>query len=225
MKRKIALGCSLALFVGSMATLLFYGVNYYLEEQVYSNLRELHTKQLSFSTSNQSRDYKGTNNALKDVNSDYVGWITVKGTKIDYPIVYCKDNTKYLNTNFYGDASQFGCIFMDMNNLQDFSDEVVILYGHRMKDGSMFAGLKYYQDEKYLKRHNEIQIELNDGTVYKYLVKKFAQVPITSGIYQFDTQSIETLTPYNENSKYLVLSTCTGNGHADRTILISERLN
>ena len=91
------------------------------------------------------------------LNNDLVGWITVPGTKIDYPVVQSpKNRDYYLYRNFYGKHSSWGCIYArEECDIFTPSDNVV-LYGHHMKDGSMFAGLdkykrkSYWQDNQYL---------------------------------------------------------------------------
>jgi len=77
---------------------------------------------------------------LSDINPDYVGWIWVEGTSIDYPVVQGSDNVKYLNTTFLGERNRSAAIFMDSRSPDGFSG-FSILHGHNMRDGTMFAGL------------------------------------------------------------------------------------
>lgn len=90
--------------------------------------------------------------ALAAINPDIVGWIYVEDTKINYPVVY-RDNEYYLNHLFDGTYNEGGCIFLDANSLPDFSGEHSILYGHHMRDGSMFAGIRKYRDQSYYDAH------------------------------------------------------------------------
>lgn len=87
--------------------------------------------------------------SLKKINPDVVAWITSAGTEIDYPVVRGKDNAYYLRHLFTGARNKLGSIFMDSRNHGDFSDRNTILYGHNMKDGSMFASLAKYKDQSY----------------------------------------------------------------------------
>ena len=84
--------------------------------------------------------------ALKKINSDIIAWIRVPDTKIDYPIVQGKDNAYYLKHTFQKTEHAAGSIFLDVDNEADFSNRKSILYGHNMKDGSMFQGLHRFQE-------------------------------------------------------------------------------
>ena len=77
-------------------------------------------------------------------NEDYLAWIRVQDTEINYPLVFGVDNEKYLKRSFEGNWSSSGCIFMDCRNTWDFSDFHTIVYGHSMLDHSMFFALQRY---------------------------------------------------------------------------------
>lgn len=96
---------------------------------------------------------------LKTMNEDVVGWITIDGTKIDYPIMQAEDNIEYLDTNYYGDKSIAGSIFMDFRNDITMNENNLILYGHRVKDGSMFQQLTKYLDEDFFESHRTFTID------------------------------------------------------------------
>ena len=85
----------------------------------------------------QNIDFKG----LGRINEDVAAWVALPGTPISYPVLYSADRTFYLHRNMYRQYSYSGSIFIDSYNTPDFSDPHMILYGHNMRDGSMFAGL------------------------------------------------------------------------------------
>lgn len=87
--------------------------------------------------------------SLEKINPDVVGWLAAEGTEIDYPVVRGKDNDFYLRHLFTGERNKLGSIFMDYRNYGDFSDKNTIIYGHNMKDGSMFSSLTKYKDQHY----------------------------------------------------------------------------
>lgn len=91
---------------------------------------------------------------LKEENSDIVGWIQIKDTKINYPIVQRKDNEYYLTHDFKKRKNQAGWIFMDYRNQNDFSNYNTILYGHGRIDGTMFGTLKKLLQEDWWKEEN-----------------------------------------------------------------------
>ena len=78
---------------------------------------------------------------LKSTNESIVGWIEVPGTSISYPIVQGDDNSWYLYHTISGQSNPSGAIFLDYRNNSDFTDRHSLIYGHNMRDGSMFAGL------------------------------------------------------------------------------------
>ena len=81
---------------------------------------------------------------LKAINEDIIGWIQIEGTEISYPIVKGIDNSYYLNHTVQKTYNIAGSIFLDYRNERDFSDSKNIIYGHNMKDGSMFHVLRNY---------------------------------------------------------------------------------
>lgn len=90
---------------------------------------------------------------LAEINSDIVGWIYIEGTAINYPVVQAENNHYYLNRLFDGSYNDSGCIFLDCRSSSDFSDRHSIIYGHHMKDNSMFAGLVQYKKQAFYDEH------------------------------------------------------------------------
>lgn len=95
------------------------------------------------------------------MNPDYVGWLTIEDTAIDYPVVRASDNDFYLNHNFYKDEDVLGAIFMDYRNIGMGQDKHSIIYGHYMKNGQMFKDLDRFLSEEFLLNHSEFT--LNDA--------------------------------------------------------------
>lgn len=90
---------------------------------------------------------------LLEINGDAVGWIYSEGTAIDYPIVQGDDNVFYLDHLFSGKWGFAGTIFMDYDNMPDFSDYNTVVYGHHLKNGEMFASIDNYGDQEYYEEH------------------------------------------------------------------------
>ena len=105
-------------------------------------------------------------NHLREINPDIVGWIYIEGTKINYPIVQAENNSYYLNRLFDGSKNSAGSIFMDFRCNSDFSDRHSILYGHNMKDKSMFAALINYKKNSFFQDH-PIALLLTPSCNYK----------------------------------------------------------
>lgn len=112
---------------------------------------------------------------LKEINQDVVAWISFENEDISYPIVYSGDNTKYLQKGFDGKRASAGCIFLDGGNTPDLGDSRLVIYGHNMKNLSMFGKLKYYREEDYYEDHQYFQI-LTEDTIYRYQVFSYFEV-------------------------------------------------
>jgi len=98
--------------------------------------------------------------ALKEINPDYIGWIDIPGSSISYPIVVGGADNYYLKHTFKKAYNEAGCIFLDYRT-SDFNSRHVVIYGHRMRDGSMFAGLGKYLDPVFYADNKEIHIYTN----------------------------------------------------------------
>ena len=111
---------------------------------------------------------------LQSQNSDIVGWLTIDGTKIDYPVMYTPgDPEYYLHKNFQRQYSVAGVPFIDGRcSLSPRSDNLMI-HAHNMKDGSMFAGLLLYEDEAFWLDHPEILFHTPEETKVYHLVAAF----------------------------------------------------
>jgi len=119
------------------------------------------------------------NAKIADLQAQYpaaVGWLSVPGTKIDYPFAQTTDNAYYLERGLDGGELTSGTIFMDHRNQPDFSDFNTLLYGHHMKNGSMFGTLKYFGTQSFFDTHETGTISLLDTTYeidfFAYLVLK-----------------------------------------------------
>ena len=90
---------------------------------------------------------------LTSINGDCVAWIYIEDTAISYPVVQGSDNSYYLKHLFNGRWNSAGCIFLDSRVDSDISDQHSIIYGHHMKDGTMFSGLTKYKKQSYYEEH------------------------------------------------------------------------
>jgi sortase B len=102
---------------------------------------------------------------LSNLNEDYLGWLTVYGTQVDLPVVLGADNEFYLNHDFYGEESSYGTLFADC--LTDRSETGnLLIYGHHMKNGSMFGSLTDFTDEDFFRENSVVRWEQADGISY-----------------------------------------------------------
>ena len=108
---------------------------------------------------------------LGAINSDVAAWLILEGSQINYPVVHAADNVFYLNHTFDGTANGVGTLFIDSNNASGFADQNTIIYGHHMKDGSMFADLLSYQSQAYFEKNPQMLLLTPEGN---YLLELFA---------------------------------------------------
>ena len=169
-------------------------------------------------------DFEG----LREKNPDVVAWIQIPALEgLDYPVVIGEDNAYYVNHNWEKEESEEGAIFLDFRNHSDFSQPHNILYGHCMKDGTMFQPLGQWEKESFLRG--------SDRTVLLYLPEEVRVYEIIgservgsldSRVYKTDYAAgqdwanaigetlrhlwYESDVEYDGNSEILTLSTCMG---------------
>ena len=120
---------------------------------------------------------------LRAINKDIVAWIRISGIGVDYPVVQGKDNEHYLHYTFDGKTNKAGSIFLDYRNRPEFTDSKVILYGHNMKDGSMFSNLKKYQDGDFRREQGKVLLYLPDRVLECEIVE-CRQVSVRDSVYE-----------------------------------------
>lgn len=97
--------------------------------------------------------------ALYQENGDLVGWLSIEGTDIDYPVMQREDDEYYLHHDFYGEESRYGCLYVKGQADVDTPGTNFIIYGHNMKDGSMFGDLDLYRKESFWREHPRISFD------------------------------------------------------------------
>lgn len=148
--------------------------------------------------------------ALITENADCIGWLSINGTNISYPVMYSpSEPQKYLRRNFYGKYSQSGVPFLD--GRCDIRSTNLIIYGHNMKNGTMFSDLKRYVDRDFLNAHRTVKFETADG-VQTFTVAEVRRTNISDAWY--DRIAVE-------DGRHLILSTCYGSGKDGRLLIIA----
>ena len=168
---------------------------------------------------------------LQQENEDIYAWIQIPGTVVDYPIVqHPDDDSYYLNHTVERRKGLPGSIYTETLNRKDFADGNTLIYGHNMRNGSMFGDLSLYKNSTYMQEHSQIIIYTPEH-IYTYQV--FAAITYDNRhiMYAFDfsrqegvQQFLDSLTSVRNFSSYIdesvevtssdrfiTLSTCTGN--------------
>ncbi len=162
---------------------------------------------------------------LSEDYPDVVGWIYFENEDISYPIMYSGDNDKYLSTAYTGEKAKAGAIFIDGESTPDFSDPHSLVYGHNMRDLSMFGKLRYYRNQpEYYEDHQYFQVFTKDS-VYRYQIFACDVVPDNHDVFwvfgkepsnywkmlkEVENGSfINTGIEANESDHVITLATCT----------------
>ena len=133
---------------------------------------------------NEKNKYNIDFKSLKEINSDTVGWLKVNGTNVEYVVVKGKNNDYYLSHNFEKQYNSAGWIFADYRNKFDYTDHNIIIYGHNMRDNSMFGTLKNILNEEWYNNEENRHIVLvtEKGTftyeVFSIYEEKASDYPI-----------------------------------------------
>lgn len=151
--------CDILLFLCFTAIAFFAGKILINQWKYKKAQKEYNTLQKAVQTE-KSINWK----KLKRMNKDIVAWIKVPGTKVSYPIVQGKDNSTYLHRTFHKKYNPSGCIFLDYKCKKDFMSDNNVIYGHHMRDGSMFATFVKYKNRSFWKKHQNIILYLPKET-------------------------------------------------------------
>lgn len=216
----------ICIFIFCISTWKLYGYyrSYKKAKDTYSKIAKENVK---ISKNERKIDFK----KLKSQNQDIAGWIYIRGTTIDYPIVQGKDNEEYLHQDFNKKKSSSGTIFLDNNCKKDFTSDNNIIYGHHMKNGTMFAQLLKFREKSFLKKHNEIMIFTPDRTIHLKVISAYAQkaqnkIPVTFAndeqkkayIKKIESMSEQTIKTFRINDSHIyTFVTCSYEGEDNRT--------
>lgn len=171
---------------------------------------------------------------LEAINKDIVGWIYFPNIGINYPVVQTTDNEYYLTHTYMKNENRAGSIFMEYTNAYDFSDLNTFLFGHNMKNGTMFGLLNRYQKEEYYKKNPYFWIYTPRGK-YKYQIfscyvtsttgKSYMNKYSSAEEYRTYLDRISKLSIYNTGvnvtagDKIISLSTCTSISEESRCLV------
>lgn len=245
-KRKFAFFVCLLIFLAAVAYLAGYYLRQRENEAVYDRIAQEAQVAVAASPSPQVKETEFPNPSeiveddpveipvnfqkLQQENPDIYAWITIPGTDVNYPVLQRYDASYYLNHTVDGQEGLPGSIYTESLNSKDFTDPNTVIYGHNMRDGSMFGGLKQYMDASYLKEHSQIIIYTPE---HKLTYQVFAAVTYDNRhiMQSFDFQDqqsyqrfLDSLREVRNMSSYvdddievttkdriLTLSTCNGN--------------
>ena len=133
---------------------------------------------------------------LLETNKDIVAWIYSPDTPINYPVVQSNDNDYYLRRMLDGTHNTAGTIFMDYRNNKDLSDLNTIIYGHNMKNNSMFGTLDKYKSQEYYDEHPLIYLITKDKTL---------KIELLAGLIVSETSEVYRILRMKKNYKAFII--------------------
>lgn len=183
---------------------------------------------------------------LQKINSEICGWIKIDDTHIDYPVLYRNGDTDfYLTHDYKKENSRYGSITVDARCANGVKSNNVILHGHHMKDGQMFADLLKFGDVSFCKEHPVINFDTveekalwkvfaifkantlpEQGEVFDYYVTKFSDKSDFNN-YVKDVRKrslVDFPVDVKYNDKLLTLSTCSYERKDFRTVVMARKL-
>lgn len=177
-----------------------------------------------------------SNQDLSSINNDYMFWINVSGTNIDYPVVQGNDNDFYLNRGFDKEYLGSGSIFLDYrNNFEDDFNSVI--YGHHMRNKTMFGELMKFKEEEFFENNKDITITTKDRT-YNYEIFAIGVFDANFGYNEVSFSDKNEFSNFlneimsnstykrdivSSNDKIITLSTCSYEYDDARTVVFAKR--
>lgn len=227
----------IALAVFCFSAYQLYGIfgGYFRGQKEYDEIRDLAIEEDG--NDKEQNNFRVNFDELKAINPDTVGWLRFypEPSQINYPLVQTDNNDLYLSKTFSANENTVGAIFVNYINHPDFNDKNTIIYGHRMKDNSMFHELEKYQDRSFWEQNQYFYIYTPDGREITYhiysagIVKDISDTYITefNSTEEFNNFLVSTRTAaaydtgvqVNSNDLIVTLSTCTKESDDNRMVV------
>lgn len=191
---KLILALGLVIVFGSIGGFIYIYMGYQKSNDLYDSLEQSYVKKVAEEKQVPWDEMVDVDvKALQEINPDVAGWIYVEGTDISYPIMFSGDDESYLRRTIDKEYATAGSIFLEGYNLKDFSDSHNIIYGHNMRNLSMFGKLKYYKsDENFYDEHKYFQIITPTGKM-RYEIFSYFDTEPASWVYTV---------PYYDNPEF-----------------------
>ena len=180
---------ALAVFIVTTIKLATIFLGYQKEDSVYKELEQFAEVDPADTADTLHYNSPIDFESLWEINQETIAWIHFETMEINYPVVQGEDDDFYLHHGFYKEENNCGCIFMDTTSKADFTSENSFIYGHNMKNKSMFAKLNQYSDPDFYPEHTDFLIYTPQGTNrYRIYSCYPAELDWDSFTYEFDNQ-------------------------------------
>ena len=186
-KNQIFLNVLMVIFLIAFIVSIVYMCKWLLDNRINKKITDKVSEAIIEENENEETEYKVDFEKLKEINNQIVAYLKVKGTKIEYAVVQAKDNNYYLKRNLDKKYNVGGSIFMDYKNKLNGTDKNIVIYGHNIKDGSMFGTLENILEEEWYNNKENYIIDLTtEKEELKYQV--FSVYKIENEEYYIDTE-------------------------------------
>lgn len=190
------------------------------KENVSDSQEEEEDRVISDLSSFDVPDKKIDFSALQSENADIYSWITIPGTPIDYPVVQSADELDYyLMHNLNGSYGYPGCIYTQYYNAKDWQDNHTVIYGHNMKDGTMFTALHRYKDSEFFEENPYVYIY----TEKEILVYQIFAAYETSDVHLLLAFNTEDADSYEGYLKGILENEESMSDHFDRSLNLNGK--
>ncbi len=228
----LILVAAIVVFCVSGFQLIRIGKGYLDGRSEYEKVRNL-----AVDNPNEQEGFRVDFEELMKINPDTVGWIRFypEPSQISYPIVQGADNEEYLHKTFSANENTLGAIFLSADNKADISDRNTIIYGHRMRDGSMFRHLQDYEERSFWEENPYFYLYTPDGKEITYHIYSYAVVDAISDTYltsfaddaayqefldmTVETSAYDTGVEVGIDDTIVTLSTCTSASDENRIVV------
>ncbi len=209
--------------------------------RIYSAAENVQEDMLKLKPDKEQPDFS----ELLSINPDVCAWITMDGTKIDFPVLQGETNLTYINRDIYGKFALAGSIFLDSQNAKDFSDSYNLLYGHHMDGGNMFGDLDLYKKQEFFQKNDTGTLLLPDrvynlkvaavlitGVSDDYIFQlrnwppiwKEGQLDYIRSHALFVREDVLNALEKSEHPQLVALTTCTSEFTDARTVVLAQMI-
>lgn len=237
------------LYSGGYLFKYFY-TNYKAEQQIHGLEDKIGTENetVEITDGDGNKDYIDARYLkLYEENNDFIGWISIRGTNLSYPVMYTpEDNEYYLHRNFEKEYEYSGLPFIDARCQVKDPSQNIIIYGHNMSSQTMFSTLMKYKDEGYLEKHPTIHFDTiygsgeyeiayvmltnayrsgEDGFKYYNFIEAADQEEFDIAVKEFENSKIyDTGVDITMEDKLITLSTCEYSQQNGRMVIVARKI-
>lgn len=243
----ICVAVGVVLIIVALSQLIPAIYHYITEEDAYTDLRDEYVKVDDEAQKKQNHAEEADKDwwydnisidllTLQEQNEDVAAWIRFDEMDLSYPVMYSGDNEKYLHRDLSGEDSNAGSLFIDAKNTPDFTDGSTIIYGHNMKNLSMFGRLKKYKKDGFYDKNQYFTV-YTDDKAYRYHIFSYFDISEGNDFFQtnYDTEDklsslistmkkssyLDTGVKVEKSDKIVTLSTCSAE---DKRFLVNAVL-